>query len=119
MFWWKLLAISVNTFPLPKLGVIYGIINNICHLLQAVTYFPEVNDWYLTKTLRGLSHLHLVTIIDTTVLPNNEITAQQNQIDWNHKIKETLCYKTVRPGAFTPISHTLRMALAVSYFLIR
>jgi len=30
----------------------------------------------------------LGTLVDTTVPPNNELTANQNQIDWNHKIKQ-------------------------------
>jgi hypothetical protein len=46
----------------------------------------EVTDHYLTKRVRGLSHLYLVIIVNITVLPNIELTAQQNQIDWNHKV---------------------------------
>jgi len=49
-------------------------------LLQAVSHSFQVND-YLTKTLKGLSHLFLVAIVDTTVLPTNELAAQWNQID--------------------------------------
>jgi hypothetical protein len=35
----------------------------------------------MLKTLMGLSHLFLVTIVDTTVLPSSELTAQQNLIE--------------------------------------
>jgi hypothetical protein len=28
-----------------------------------------------------------MTMVDTTVLQNNEVNAQQNQIDWSHKTK--------------------------------
>jgi hypothetical protein len=41
----------------------------------------ELTDHYLTKTLRGLSPLLLMPIVDTRALPNNELTAEQNQID--------------------------------------
>jgi hypothetical protein len=68
----------MREFPLPKLGGTYRIINNICGLLQAVTHSFEVTARYLTRTSRSFSHL---TIVDTTVLPNNELTAQQIQID--------------------------------------
>jgi len=53
--------------------------NSICQLLRAVTHTFVVPDRYLTKTLKSLSHLLLVTIVDTTILPNIEITAQQKQ----------------------------------------
>lgn len=46
-----------------------------------------LTEFYHTKTLRSLSHMFLVTVVDTTVLPNNELTAQ-NQIDWKHRIKQ-------------------------------
>jgi hypothetical protein len=52
-------------FLLPKLGGTCGMINNICRLLSAVTHSFEVTDCCPTKTLRGLSHLLLVTIVDT------------------------------------------------------
>jgi hypothetical protein len=70
----------ISEFPAPKLGGTCRIIDNICQLLRAVTHSFEVNDRYLTKTLMGFSHLLLETFVDTTVLPNNELTVQQNQI---------------------------------------
>jgi hypothetical protein len=53
--------------------------NNVCRLLQAVTRSFEVTDCYLTQPLMDLRDL--VTVVDTTDLPSNEFTAQQNQID--------------------------------------
>jgi hypothetical protein len=47
----------------------------------------ELTDYYLTKTLRCLIPLLLMPIVDTRALPNNELTAEQNQIDWNCKVK--------------------------------
>jgi hypothetical protein len=49
--------------------------------------------WHVGKMAVGelpwnLSHLSLATIVDITILQNNGLTAQQNQIDWNHKIKQ-------------------------------
>jgi len=37
------------------------------------------------------SNLHLVTVVDTTVLSHNEVTSQQNLIDTN---KLNKCYDT-------------------------
>jgi len=59
-----------------------------------------------------------MTVVDTTVLPNNEITAQWNQIHWNQKIKEILWYWTVGPGVFALICHTLQTVLVVGYLVI-
>jgi len=42
-----------------------------------VTHSFEVNDQCLTKTKVGLNHF-FVTILDTTVLPNNEATDPAN-----------------------------------------
>jgi hypothetical protein len=126
LFW--TLKISVNTkycnsvgefisdFPLPKLGGTCKLIN-ICRLLWAVRRFFEVTDRSLTKTLRCLSHLFLVTIVDTTVLPANGRIAEQNQINWNHKIKQISWYRIAGPGAFTQICCTLWMVLVVRYLL--
>jgi len=48
-----------------------------------------------------------VTVVDTTVLPNNELTAEQNKIDKTKRSKWILwCWITGR-GAFTQIFHTL------------
>jgi hypothetical protein len=41
----------------------------------------ELTDHYFTKTLRGLIPLLLMAIVDISALPNNELTAEQNQID--------------------------------------
>jgi hypothetical protein len=70
----------ISEFPLPKLSGTCRIINNICRLLRAVRHFFEVTDCYLTKTLRGHSHLISVTVVDIIVLPNNELTAQQVKV---------------------------------------
>jgi hypothetical protein len=34
-----------------------------------------------------LSDLLLVNIVDITILRNDEVIAQQKEIDWNHKMK--------------------------------
>jgi hypothetical protein len=68
----------IREFLLSKQGDTLRIINNICLFLQAVTRPIEVECWYLNKPSRGLSHLLLVNIVDTTVLRNNEVIAQQN-----------------------------------------
>lgn len=39
----------------------------------------EVTGSYLTKALRGISHMFLVTIFVITALPNNDLTGQQTQ----------------------------------------
>jgi hypothetical protein len=54
----------------PELGGTCRIINNFRVLLRAVKFFE------VTEVSRPLA---LVTIVDTTFLPNNEFTAQQNQ----------------------------------------
>jgi hypothetical protein len=79
----------ISEFPLPKLGGTCRIINNICRLLRAVTHTHtfELTYGFLTKALRGLWHLFLVSIVGTTVLPIDELTVEQNQFDWKHKIK--------------------------------
>jgi len=46
------------------------IINNIHHLLQAVAHSIQVTDHCLTETLWGVSHLFLVTTVDTTTKLN-------------------------------------------------
>jgi hypothetical protein len=54
---------------------------------SSTRYFEET-DCYLTKILMSLNHLFLVTIVHTTVLLNNELTAHQNQIGWNTKLNK-------------------------------
>jgi hypothetical protein len=54
---------------------------NVCRLVRSATHYFEVTNRHLTKMLRGHSHLLLVTTVDTTTLLNNELGAQQNQID--------------------------------------
>jgi hypothetical protein len=41
----------------------------------------EATDRYLSKTLMGLGHLFLLTIVGATVLLSNKFTAQQNKIN--------------------------------------
>jgi hypothetical protein len=49
--------------------------------VAAVTHSSDLTDSYLTKILMGLSHLFvLLDTDDTTALPNNELSAQQNQM---------------------------------------
>jgi len=76
----------ISAHPLPKWGGTCRIIDAF-RLLRAVTHCNKETDSYCTKTFWGPSHLFLVTIVDTIVLPNNVLAAQQNQIDWNNKIK--------------------------------
>jgi hypothetical protein len=47
--------------------------------------------------------MFLVTIVDITVLRNNELTAQQNQIYRYYKIKQIPWYLIAEPGAFASI----------------
>jgi hypothetical protein len=54
---------------------------DICLLLRAVPHSFEVTGRYLPKILMGRSHLFLVTVADTTVSPEYELTAQQSQSD--------------------------------------
>lgn len=84
-------------------------------MLWAITHSIKVTGHYLTKTLRGPSHLFLVSIVEITVLQNSEITAQQNQIDVSTKLKKYRYNWIVDPGAVTPICHTLGTASFVSY----
>lgn len=62
--------------------------HKVAHAEQLTTFVDvtsslpfEVAGHYLTKTLRYLSHLILVSVVDIAILPNNDVTAQQNQID--------------------------------------
>jgi hypothetical protein len=106
----------ISKFPLQKLGGTRRISN--FYQLWGATYSFEVTDCYVTKMLGSLGHLFLVTIVDTTVLPNNELTAQQNQTDWNHKIKQIPWCRIAGLGVFAQILCILGITLVVSYLLI-
>jgi hypothetical protein len=106
----------ISKFPLRKLCGTYIIPNNICWLLQAVMKSFELTDHCLTKTLRGLSPLLLMPIVDTRAIPNSELTAEQNQIDWTAKLNTMV--PNYGPGAFALICCTEGIVLIATYLLI-
>jgi len=56
----------------------------------------------------------MVSVVDATVLPNNKLSGQQNQIDSNHKIKQIPWYQIAGPGPSASFCHTLGMAVSWS-----